>query len=338
MKAMQLVGFGDPPAFELCELPDPEPSRGEVAVAVRTAALNRRDPWIWTAPGYCPLPVTLGSDGAGVVAAVGDGVDGPAVGDEVVIYPTLGWADGAELPGEDFDILGAPRAGTFAEYVTVPASSVFRRPQRLSWEESGALPLAGLTSYRALFTCGQLTPGAKVLITGAGSGVATFLVQMAAASGAEVTVTTGTPDKAAACLELGAAAAVLYTDPDWARQVAETAGPLDLVVDSFGAGSFGAGLPLLRRGGTFVSFGDTGGATTTFEVSDIYWQWRSVIGTSMGSPQDFRALLSHVESSVWHPVVDTVFPLVDLARAAERLPAHDRFGKVVLDVSSAAGG
>jgi len=334
VRAMQLTTFGDPPTFELRELPSRRPAAGEVVVQLRAASLNRRDPWVWRTPDYCALPVTLGSDGAGVVVEVGDGVVRPRIGDEVVIYPTIGWPEGAEIPGEDFDILGAPTDGTFAELVTVAATCVRPRPQRLSWEECGALPLAGLTAYRALFTCGRVRSGMKVLVTGAGSGVATFLVQLASAAGAEVAVTTGSPAKAARSLELGAAAAVLYTDDDWPGKVADAVGVLDVVVDSFGGRSFPGALPLLRRGGTFVCFGDTGGASTTFDVAEIYWQWRSIVGTSMGSPEEFGALLSAVERSAWHPVVDSVFALEELPAAAKRLESPDRYGKVVLRISS----
>ena len=327
---MQLVGYGDPPRFELREVPDPEPGPGEVVVALRTAALNRRDPWIWTSPGYCELPVTLGSDGAGTVVAIGEGVVSTRPGDEVVIFPTLGWPEGAEVPGPDFDILGAPTPGTFADRVLVPATSVVPRPSRLSWEESGALPLAGLTAWRALFTCGRVTEGSKVLVTGAGSGVSTFLVQLAAQAGAEVFVTTGNPAKAARSLEIGASAAFFYTEADWPEEVTHRAGPLDVVVDSFGDGSLAAGLALLRRGGVLVSFGDTGGASASIEIAEVYWQGRSIVGTSMGSPAEFRALLAHTESASWRPIVDSVFALDELAGAAERLSSTARFGKVVL--------
>lgn len=331
---MQLTEFGDPPVFALNEVPDPEPGPTEVVVTVKAAALNRRDKWVWTSPGYCELPVTLGSDGAGVVSAVGGSVPNVSVGDEVVIFPTLGWEDGADLPTDDFDILGAPSDGTFAEKVRVSSASVHPRPSRLSWAESGALPLAGLTAYRALFTCGRITSGTRVLLTGAGSGVATFLLQLAVAAGADVAVTTGSSDKARRCLDLGARAAVLYTDDGWQEEVRRAMGHVDVVVDSYGAESFPTALPLLRRGGTFVSFGDTGGASTTFDVAEVYWQWRSILGTSMGGPHEFRALLAAVNSSSWVPVIDRVFRLEDLSAASERLSSPERFGKVVIEPSA----
>src|ERR1700739_2732130 len=141
MRALRLVEFGDPPRFELADLPEPEPGPGQVVIALRAAALNRRDPWVWTTPDYCPLPVTLGSDGAGVVAAVGPDVSAPAVGDEVIFDPTLGWGTSEERPSDAFDILGAPVDGTFAERVVVPAANVAAKPSRLSWEEAAALNL-----------------------------------------------------------------------------------------------------------------------------------------------------------------------------------------------------
>ncbi len=336
---MQLVAFGDRPTFEMRDVPEPVPGAGEVVVALKTAALNRRDPWIWTTPGYCPLPVTMGSDGAGVVTALGAGVRGIELGDEVVIYPTLGWAAGAAVPGPDFDILGAPTAGTFAEAVVVAAASVHRRPARLSWVESGAFPLGGLTAWRAVHTCGGVGERTRLLVSGAGSGVSTFVLQLAVAAGAHVVVTTGTAAKAEAARSLGANAAVLYTEPDWPEQVSAVAGPLDVIVDSYGGEVLRRGLSLLRRGGRYVSFGDTAGVPAPVDVADIFWEWRSVLGTTMGSPEEFAALVSHLAAADWRPVVDSVFALDELAAAADRLESGDRFGKVVvaIDETAAAG-
>ena len=132
MRAARLVRFGAPPAFEIHDLPDPDPGPGEVVIDLAAAAFNRRDPWVWNWPDYCALPVTLGSDGAGVVSAVGAGVSAVAPGDEVVIYPALGWGDREDVPTPEFDILGAPTDGTFAEKILVSAASVFPKPARLT--------------------------------------------------------------------------------------------------------------------------------------------------------------------------------------------------------------
>jgi len=333
MKAMRLIRFGDPPQFEMQDVPDPVPGADEVVVALRAAALNRRDWWIWTAEGYCPLPVTLGSDGAGVVSAVGSEVSGVAPGDEVVFDPTLNWGDGEERPTDDFDILGAPTDGTFADRVVIAAASVAAKPPRLTWEEAAALNLGGLTAWRATVTCAGAAPGRTLLATGAGSGVATFVVQIAAALGARVFVTSSSERKLARAREIGAEGGVSYLDPSWPEQLRELAGGgLDAAVDSYGGPAWDGALRALRRGGTLVSFGDTSGGDTTVGTSEVYWEWRRVLGTSMGSPREYEALLDHVHEASWRPVIDSVFPLDRLDEAARRLQAPERFGKVVLSI------
>jgi zinc-binding alcohol dehydrogenase/oxidoreductase len=333
MRAARLVAFGDPPTFELAEVPEPVPGPGEVLIALRAAALNRRDPWVWTTPDYCELPVTLGSDGAGVVEGVGAGVAWPEPGDEVVFDPTLGWGDSEEHPGPEFDILGAPTDGTFAHRVVVPAANVAPKPARLTWEEAAALNLSGLTAWRATVTCAGAGPGRTVLITGAGSGVSTFAVQIAAALGARVLVTSSTAEKLERAASLGASGGASYLDPEWPERIRELAGDgLDSAVDSYGGPAWEGVLRALRVGGTLVSFGDTSGPETTLTTAEVYWQWRRVIGTSMGSPREYRALLAHVEQASWRPVIDSKFSLEEIDEAARRLGSPARFGKVVLAI------
>ncbi len=333
MRALRLVEFGDRPRFEVSDVPDPEPGPGEVVVALRAAALNRRDWWIWTMPGYCRLPVTLGSDGAGVIAAVGDDVAGLAVGDEVIIDPTLGWGDSEEHPTDAFDILGAPLDGTFAQRVAVPAANVVAKPERLTWEEAAALNLAGLTAWRAAVTCAGAAPGRSVLVTGAGSGVSTFAVQIAAAEGARVYVTSSTPAKLARAQELGAVGGVSYRDLEWPERLRDLAGGgLDAAIDSYGGPSWEGALQSLRTGGTLVSFGDTFGAETTLTTSEVYWQWRRVIGTSMGSPREYRAMVASAAGAAWRPVIDSVHALDDWDAAIAALDDPGRFGKVVFAI------
>jgi zinc-binding alcohol dehydrogenase/oxidoreductase len=329
---MRLVSPGNHPTFARVDVPEPVAGDGDVVVRIVAAALNRRDWWIWREPD--PAPVTLGSDAAGVVIVVGAGVDSVAVGDEVVINPTLGWAAGEQVPTESFEILGAPRDGTFADQVVVPAANVAPRPASLSWEESAALSLAGLTAWRAVITCGAATAGRRVLVTGAGSGVATFAVQIAAAAGSEVWVTTSSEEKLARLREVGASGGALYSQADWGSSLPQAAGgPFDAVVDSWGADGWPQALQSLRWGGVLVSFGDTGGETSTISVSEVYWAWRSIVGTTMGSPEEYRALLDHVSTHAWRPVIDSVHDLEEIDAAARRLVDRDRFGKIVLRVS-----
>jgi zinc-binding alcohol dehydrogenase/oxidoreductase len=170
-------------------------------------------------------------------------------------------------------------------------------------------------------------------VTGAGSGVATFAVQIAVAVGSEVWVTTSTDAKLERVRALGARGGVLYSQPGWGASLRESAGGFDAVIDSWGADCWPEALTALRWGGVLVNFGDTGGETSTIPVSEVYWAWRSIVGTTMGSPEEYRALLEHVSACSWRPVIDSVHALEDIDTAARRLLDRGRFGKIVLRVS-----
>jgi zinc-binding alcohol dehydrogenase/oxidoreductase len=334
MRAIRLTVAAAEPQFELSEIPAPVAGPGEIAIDLVTAALNRRDWWIWRDPST-PVPVVLGSDSAGRVAGLGDGVAGFAVGDEVVIDPALEWGDDERAASASFDILGAPTQGTFAERIVVPAGNVRRKPASFTWEEAAALPLAGLTAWRAVVTCAGAAPGRRILVTGGGSGVSTFCIQIACALGAEVWVTSGSDEKIERCTALGARGGFRYADPAWPEQVrAATGGDgVHAVVDSFGGEGWARALAALVRGGVLVNYGDTGGEEATIPVAGIYWEWRSLVGTTMGSPREFSALCAHVETASWRPAIDSVHPLEEMPLAARRLTERDRFGKVVLRIA-----
>ena len=244
--------------------------------------------------------------------------------------PALGWGDDEGAASEAFDILGSPTQGTFAERVVVPAINVHAKPAALSWEEAAAFPLAGLTAWRAVVTCARAAPGRRLLVTGGGSGVSTFCVQIAHALGAEVWVTSGDDAKIARCVELGARGGFRYDDPEWPAQVrAATNGVgVHAVVDSFGGEGVGEGA---RRAGSRRRARElrlyTGGDEATIPVAALYWQWRSLVGTTMGSPNEFRVLCKHVASAAWRPAIDSVHALEDVAAAAQRLTAPSRFGE-----------
>jgi zinc-binding alcohol dehydrogenase/oxidoreductase len=312
-------------ALEVVELPDPEPGPGQALVDVRFAALNHRDRWIMLDPPSDP--VVLGSDAAGTVAAVGAGVTAFRPGDEVVIDAALDWGEGEDAPGPEFRILGKPDQGTYAERIVVAAHQLRTRPARLTWEESAALPLAGLTAWRALRLAGA-GPGRQILVPGAGGGVGTFVVQIGAALGARMIATVGTEGKGDALLALGAERAVGYRDPAWPDRVGE----VDAIVDSVGGPVWDVAHRVLRRGGVLVSFGDTAGDTGHVPIADLFLEWRRMVGTTMGSPREFDAMLAHAEAAAWRPVVDSVFPLERAAEAHARLIEPDRFGKVVLAI------
>ena len=233
MRAVELRAFGGPDGLALTELPDPEPGPGEVRVDLAAAALNRRDWWIRTG-GKVRLPAVLGSDGAGLVSALGAGVVGVEVGDEVVIYPARGWGDDDEAPGAEFELLGVPRQGTYAERIVVDADQVRPRPPGWSWAESAALPVAALTAWRALVRYADAGAGTSILVPGAGGGVTTFAIQMGTALGARMLTTTSSPDKLERALALGAVGGADYRDADWPTRV----GPVDAVIDSVGGATW----------------------------------------------------------------------------------------------------
>ena len=323
MLAVELHADG----FRVAERPGPGTVPGHVRVDLVAAALNRRDYWIRVG-GKADFPVVLGSDGAGVVSEVGEGVTNVKVGDEVVINPSLDWGDSEEAAGPDFRILGVPDQGTYAEQIVVAAHQVRPRPQRLTWLESAALPLAGLTAWRVLVTHAEAGPGKTILVPGAGGGVSTFLIQIATALGARVLVTTSSEEKLDRARQLGADAGALYTDEDWAEQVA----PVDAIADSVGAPVWHQAFRALRPGGRLINFGDTARATAEVTLSPLYFGYFRIQGTTMGSPREFDALLAHVEQANWRPVIDSVFPLRETAAAHARLEDANRFGKVVLQI------
>lgn len=332
MRVVELRAFGGPDSFVLTELPEPEPGPGEVKVDLVAAALNRREWWIRNGPKIA-LPAILGSDGAGVVSAVGPRV-GVSVGDEVVIYPGIGWGDDEAAAADGFVLVGVPGQGTYAEQIVVRGEQVRPRPQGWSWLETAALPVAGLTAWRALVTCAGAGPDKTLLVTGAGGGVATFAIQIGAALGARILVTTSSPEKLERARLLGAEDGADYCDPSWPDRV----GPVDAVIDSVGGDVWRGAVAALRPGGVLVTFGDTGGELASVPIADFFFRHLRIHGTTLGSPREFDALLAHCADASWRPVIDSVYPLDEAAKAHERLDSPDRFGKVVLAINEQRAG
>jgi zinc-binding alcohol dehydrogenase/oxidoreductase len=308
------------------EAPDPVAGDGEVVVELRAAALNRRDILVRNPPSAAydfAKPFVAGHDGAGVRRDTGE---------EVVIYPAVGWGPSDDVPGA-LDWLGGPLDGTFAELVAVPEENVFPKPPRLSFEEAAGLPVAGMTAWRALHSIGQVESGQTVLVLGAGSGVSTFAVALAAQAGARVLVTSSSEEKIERSREHGAEGGVLYTSGEWAGAVRELVPDgVDLVLDSVGT-TWQDSLRTLRRGGRLVVFGGTGGPMVELDVRFLYLNYLSVLGTTGASPREFGRFLEAVQEGSWSPVVETVFPLSEAESGYERL-GSSHYGKVVLSVTS----
>lgn len=320
-------------ALSVTDWPDPVPPDGWALVRLKRAALNRLDAMMLEDRAELPGPSILGSDGAGVVEGLGPGVRGIHLGDEVLISPSLFWGAQPHAPGERYEILGSPTHGTHAEMVVVPAENIVAKPSRLTWDEAAALPLAGVTAWRALVTRGRLKPGETVVIAAASSGVGTSAIQIAAALGARVVAISSSEDKLELARSIGAAATVLRDNDDFTRNLADAVpGGADLALDPTGA-MWQPLLQAVRPGGRLVAVGKVASETATVRVQTVYWKQVDILGTSMGSPLDFSALLEHVQTSSWRPVIDSVVPLEKIHAAYERLDAPDRVGKVVLDTS-----
>jgi NADPH:quinone reductase-like Zn-dependent oxidoreductase len=334
MNAIVLRELGGPEQLVIEQVADPTPGPGQTLIRVRAAALNHRDAWIRKGLyAGIKLPIILGSDCAGTVVEVGDGVDRQTIGRDVVINPSLDWGPDTRAQGPKYRILGLPDNGTYAERVVVAAENVFAKPAALTWAEAAAIPLAGLTAYRALFTRAQVKAGETVLVTGVGGGVATFVLLFARHAGARVLVTSGSDDKLARARELGADGGVNYHDPGWGKAVQQLAGSgPDVIVDSAGADVFPTLLDIIKPGGRIVTFGSTTGSPSSIEVRKIFWKQVSILGSTMGTSAEFAGMLGLFESGL-KPVVDRVFPLADAAAAHARMDHADQFGKIVLAVA-----
>jgi zinc-binding alcohol dehydrogenase/oxidoreductase len=333
MKAIVIRNGGAADVLRLETLDTPEPQPGQARVHLKAAALNHRD--IWQRKAYAgPAPMVLGSDGAGMVAAVGGASDTAWVGKEVVINPSLYWGNREDAPHQGFQILGNPTPGTYAEYVIVPVENLALKPAHLTFRQAAALPLAGLTVWRALFTQGRLRAGETVLLPGIGSGVAGLALALAKGAGARVLVTSSSAQKLKDAEAAGADGGANYAAPDWEDQVRRLAGAdgIDLVMDHSGAQTIPAALRLVRPGGRIVFFGATTGPQVTFGLRDAFFKQVHLIGTTMGSPREFDALFRYIAHSRYVPEVRHAYPLDEAPAAHTLMENGGQFGKIVLEM------
>ena len=309
----------------------PSAGPGEVLIRVRAAALNHRDVWIKTGQyGGLRFPIIPGSDGAGVVVEVGDGVETSWIDREVIINPAFDWGHDPRTQELRFTILGMPKDGTLAEYIHVPVGQLAAKPSHLSWEEAAALPLAGLTAFRAVFSRAKLQPHEKILINGIGAGTAIFALQFANKLGAVPCVTSSSPKKIEMAHAMGARAGALYTHSGWAHDFAKSHGPFDVIVDSAGGAGFGDLVDLCAAGGRIVFFGATRGNPPELPMRKIFWRQISLLGTSMGSPDDFDGMLKFVREQAIHPKISDVFSLQNVHDAFAQMERGNQFGKIVI--------
>jgi len=324
VKAIRIHEDGGPEVLSLDDVPDPAPVPGEVLIRLRAASLNHLDIWLRRGLPSVPKPRILGADGAGVVEALGEGVDGFAEGDRVVLNPGL--EDGAHIVGEHMD-------GTHAELISIPAGYVHPIPDRLSFEEAAAFPLVFATAYRMLATRAGLQEGEWVLVWGIGAGVATASLEIAKALGGKVLATSTSDEKLERARELGADA-VVRTDADVVAAAREASGGkgADIVVEHIGEATWKSSLQAVRPGGRITVCGATSGPNPPAMLHRIFWKQLSILGSTMGTREDFAAVLDLVATGRVTPIVDRTFPLAEAAAAHEYLEGGHQVGKVVLTI------
>jgi zinc-binding alcohol dehydrogenase/oxidoreductase len=326
VQAVVITEYGPPNTLRLQTVPDPESKQDWVRVKLEASALNWHDVLVRRGQYGSPLPHVPGADGAGTRQDTGE---------PVIIVPSLFWGPRQAAPAKQWEILGDHRWGTYAELVSVPAACVLPRPEGLDVRQAAALPLTGLTTYRALFTRGRLAAGESLLVLGASGGIATMAVTLAAAAGAHPFVTSESTAKIEAAEERGALAGVDHAQQDWTEQAKEMSPQgegFDLVLDP--VGRWAESLACLRPGGRCVVLGASVADQATLATRPFYFGQYELIGTTMGSPADMRALLAfREEHHVPPPVIDRVFPLGEAAAAHQRLEDGHGFGKIVLDHS-----
>lgn len=323
MKAIILEAVNTP--LKITEIEKPKAKEGEKSIEIRYAALNHRDVYI-TKGLYAGIvtPVVLGSDCSGV----------DEEGNEVIINPGFDFGDNERAQSGAFSMLGMPSNGTLAEYVCVPGKYVFGKPQHLRMEQAAALPLAGLTAYRALFVRAAYKAGERVLITGIGGGVALFAMQYALASGSEVWVTSSSDEKIAQAIQLGATGGINYKKADWHKELQEKKLQFDVVIDSAGGPDFGKLLQVCAPGARIGIYGGTAGK---IELSPqiLFWKQITIAGSTMGSERDFSDMLAFVNEKQIVPIVSKVFDFKDAQAAFDYMDKGQQFGKPVIKVSNA---
>jgi len=321
MKALVFQSKNAP--LQLRDIELPGPGSDQVRIPVVSAALNHRDNWI--TKGMYPglrADIVLGSDACAEFE-----------GREVLINPSNNWGDNPRYPAADYTILGMPNHGTFSEEIVVARNRIVDKPAHLDRFQAAALPLAGVTAYRVLFTRCRLQPGEKVLISGIGGGVALFAYQFAMAAGAEVWVTSGSNEKITRAVETGAAGGANYRQNDWAKDLKKQTGGFDVIIDSAGGEGFADLVKLTKRGARIGLYGGTVGNWQNISPQIVFFNQIDILGSTMGSDQDFVDMVDFVSEKKVVPIVDSVYPLADGNTALQHMDQGEQYGKIVLDVS-----
>lgn len=331
MKALKLLP-NNPERIQLVELELPKIQKGQVLIKVQHAALNHRDQWIREGKYPKIVEAVLGSDACGTVVETNE-ADRHWLQKEVVINPNNLWGDDPRHQSMEYHILGMPTNGTFAEYVCVPTDRIQLKPNHLSSAEAAALPLAGLTAYRAVFTHGRVEEGLRVLVTGVGGGVAQFAFQFAKAAGAKVYATSGSEDKIHKLTAMGAKAVFNYKSDTWLKNLAQESGPLDVIIDSAGGDQFGDLIKLLGRSGRLVFYGASNGLPNKIDLHRMFFNQISIHGSTMGNDHEFTDMLDFVSEKELKPLVSKIYPFEHIVDAFNDMKNAKQLGKLVIQTN-----
>ena len=344
MRALTISEHGGTDKLEYrTDIPDPEPSSGEVRVRIHAASLNHLD--VFTVGGLPGVSITppwvMGADGAGTIDKIGPGVSGVAVGDRVAVNPGISdrtceyCQAGEQSLCVKFRLLGEHRPGTFADYVVVPYQNVRRIPDTVRFDTAAAYTLATLTAWRMLITRAKITEADDVLIWGIGGGVAQAAMRIALAKGARVWVTSGTDGKLARARAMGAHETINHRTQQVGKEIRARTRKrgVTVVVDSVGEKTWNESLTALGRGGRLVTCGGTSGPLVQTDVRRLFWNQWTIMGSTMGNDAEFEAVIDAIESPGLTPVIDSTFDLADGRSAFERMNDAEQFGKIVLRIA-----
>lgn len=329
MKAITLLNIKEPLQYIQAQKPILE-NANEVIVKIQAAAINHRDVYI-TQGLYAGIqtPAILGSDGIGIVVEAGINAQ-EFLHKEVIINPNCDWGNDDRVQSANYKVLGMPTQGTMAEFIKVNKDRLAIKPAHLSIEQAAALPLAGLTAYRALISRAKAQQGERVLISGVGGGVALNAMQFAIALGMEVWVTSGKEEKIEKAIALGAKGGVNYKTTAWHKElVTKAKGGFDVIIDSAGGDGFALFMDIANPAARIAFYGGTLGKST-FSPQRVFWKQIDILGCTMGNDKEFSQMVALVDKYKIQPIVDSCYSMQQAQEAFDYLDSGQQFGKVIL--------